>query len=104
MLDSIGGIGGGLGGAGGIGGSDPGNSAASSAAADVKINPAIALGGVGGGYSTFGPFSVNFPGVQSQGSDSINAPNILSSVIPQGMILPIVALAGIIFLVIFLRK
>ena len=103
MLDTLGGAYGGLGGAGGIGGSDPGNSASSSAAADVKINPAIALGGVGGGYSSFGPFNVNFPGIGSQGSDSINAPNVLSSVIPKGL-MPIVAIALVVFAIILLRK
>lgn len=104
MLDTIGGLGGGLGGSGGVGGSIPGNASAASAAANVTLDPTTALGPVGGGYASFGPFSVNFPGVNAQGQGSVNAPNPLSAVIPQGTLPLIIAAVGLILLFVFLRK
>ena len=103
MLDTIGGLYGGLGGSGGVGGQIPGNASAASAAANVTADPSTYLGQVGGGYTSFGPFNVNFPGVESQGADSINSPNLFSSVVPKGM-LPIVAIVGVVLLFILLRK
>ena len=103
MLDTIGGLNGGLGGGGGVGGQIPGNASAASAAANVTADPSTYLGTIGGGYSSFGPFNVNFPGVQAQGQGSVNAPNPLSAVIPQG-IMPILAIVGVVILFIFLRK
>ena len=92
---------GGLGGSGGVGGSIPSNTASSSAAASVSVNPSVSLGKVGGGTVTIGPFAPSFPGTGYSGSDAINAPPILTTLFGSTFAyagLAVVALIGIWFI------
>lgn len=102
MLDTIGGLSGGLGGSGGVGGSIPSNSSAANSAATATINPTTVLSGtIGGGEQSYGPFSINFPGVQTQGLDSVNSPPITTALLPKGIGLiaaAIVALVAMLFI------
>jgi hypothetical protein len=101
MLDTIGGLSGGLGGSGGVGSSIPSNQSAATSAATSTINPNVNLSGsaIGGGYQTLGPFSVNFPGVETQGSDSINAPTGIS--VKNPIIIGAIAVAIVLMFILF---
>lgn len=103
MLDTIGGLSGGLGGSGGVGGSIPSNSSAANSAATATINPSVSLAGasVGGGYQSLGPFSVNFPGVETQGENSINAPTGIS--IKNPLVIGGIAIAVVFMFLLFKR-
>lgn len=105
MLDAVGGLSGGLGGGGGMGQS-PGDSAASSASSTATIMPTTTLGTVGGGYNSYGPFSVNFPGAQAQPSDAINSPTGFTHIFGAGssQMLMMGGVALIFVLLIFLKK
>jgi hypothetical protein len=79
MLDTLGGLSGGLGGSGGTGGSLPSNQSAANSSASAAINPTATVTLGGGGLSSVGNFSIQFPPpIQLGAGDDVNAPPALT--------------------------